>query len=68
VFQAPNERNFGIFYQLLAGSTDEEKERWELHSTDFLYLNQGKPASIDGVDDEEDFNKVKVKLTLLANL
>eukprot|EP01104_Vermistella_antarctica_P010695 TRINITY_DN286_c1_g1_i1.p1 TRINITY_DN286_c1_g1~~TRINITY_DN286_c1_g1_i1.p1 ORF type:complete len:1217 (-),score=447.82 TRINITY_DN286_c1_g1_i1:89-3739(-) len=61
VFQMKGERNFHIFYQLIKGSSAEEKERWNLDGdlTDFHYLNQSGCDSIDGVDDVAEFEHVR---------
>lgn len=41
VTQAATERNYHIFYQLCAGASDEEKEKWKLgKAEDYRYLNQ----------------------------
>ena len=57
VFQPLKERNYHIFYQLLRGATEEMKEQFELLPVDnFNYLNQGGPPTIDGVDDEAEFD------------
>ncbi len=61
MYQAPNERNYSVFYQLCAGASDEEKAELAINSADeFLYLSQGKASSIEGVDDEEDFINLRV--------
>src|SRR3954447_26652050 len=53
VFQPLKERNYHIFYQLVAGVTDQEKQDLNLLSAeDFEYLNQGGTPTIDGVDDK----------------
>ena len=51
VFQPLKERNYHIFYQLVAGATDAEREELGLVTVEhFDYLNQGGAPQIDGVD------------------
>lgn len=47
VYQAPTERNYHIFYQLLAGTTDEEKKELHLRPgpADYAYLVNGMAKS-----------------------
>lgn len=66
VHQAPSERNYHIFYELLAGATDEEKEQYLLEDADaYHYLNQSGCIDIDGVDDSKHFEELKLALTVL---
>jgi myosin heavy subunit len=56
VFQAKDERNFHIFYQLIAGATPEEKSK--LHLTrceDFHFVNQSGAITVKGTDDGKEF-------------
>lgn len=56
VFQAKTERNFHIFYQLIAGATPEEKQK--LHLTrceDFNFLNQSGCTTVKYTDDAKEF-------------
>src|SRR5690349_13002314 len=56
--QQPEERNYHIFYQMLAGITDELKATLHLGSAaDYHYLNTSGCTSIEGVDDAKDFNR-----------
>ncbi|CAN3374780.1 hypothetical protein DIURU_002242 [Diutina rugosa] len=56
VFQPETERNYHIFYQLLAGATPEMREKFGLtEAADFKYTNQGGVPVIEGVDDAADF-------------
>ncbi len=56
VTQAQDERNYHVFYELLAGLTNEEKEKYGLQVADkYFYLNQGGSCEIDGKDDAEGF-------------
>ncbi|KAE9974102.1 hypothetical protein BLS_000607 [Venturia inaequalis] len=60
VFQPLKERNYHIFYQLISGSTAEERKEWGLKPVDeFNYLNQGLASIIEKVDDGKDFNNPK---------
>ncbi|CAK4680520.1 hypothetical protein LEN26_011023 [Aphanomyces euteiches] len=55
--QAPGERNYHVFYELLAGLDSENKEKWGLTTPKaFYYLNQSDCfARKDGVKDKEQF-------------
>ena len=67
VFQPLKERNYHIFYQLVAGATDAEREDLGLLPVDdFEYLNQGNSPVIDGVDDRTDFEATKQSLTTIG--
>ncbi|KAF9084999.1 hypothetical protein BGX23_010053 [Mortierella sp. AD031] len=66
----PDERNFHIFYQLLAGATIEEKTHLRL--TDGMAFHYLSPASLNrnrtlaGLDDAEEFGKLKNALKVLG--
>lgn len=67
VFQPLKERNYHVFYQLLAGATDAEREELSLKAVeDFNYLNQGSAPVIDGVDDKAEFNATRESLTKIG--
>lgn len=67
VFQPTSERNYHIFYQLIAGLPEETKTELGLTAVeDFFYLNQGGEAQIDGVDDAKDFKDTADALTLVG--
>ncbi|GAA5903549.1 myosin 2 [Sporobolomyces salmoneus] len=58
VYQPETERNYHIFYQLLAGAPSSEKKSLGLDSaSSFTFLNQGGPnaIAIPGVDDAAEF-------------
>lgn len=66
VFQAATERNYHVFYQMCAGSTDEEKAEFKLKTpADYRYLNQSGCITVEGVDDADDYDQLKVLLLLL---
>ncbi|RAK72453.1 type V myosin [Aspergillus fijiensis CBS 313.89] len=67
VFQPLKERNYHIFYQLVAGATDIEKQDLGLTSIeDFDYLSQGGTPTIDGVDDRTEFAATKKSLSTIG--
>ncbi|KAF9995850.1 Myosin type-2 heavy chain 1, partial [Modicella reniformis] len=56
VYQPENERNYHIFYQLVAGAPPSEKKHLDLQSIQqFHYLRQGGAPTINGVDDAAEF-------------
>uniref|UniRef100_A0A8B9CU24 Myosin VB n=1 Tax=Anser brachyrhynchus TaxID=132585 RepID=A0A8B9CU24_9AVES len=63
VFQAEDERNYHIFYQLCASASLPEFKDLGLN---FFYTSQGGGTSIDGVDDADDFEKTRHAFTLLG--
>ncbi|KAF2086888.1 hypothetical protein K490DRAFT_66203 [Saccharata proteae CBS 121410] len=67
VFQPLKERNYHIFYQLVAGATDAEREELGLLPVEeFDYLNQGSAPVIDGVDDKAEFDATRTSLTTIG--
>lgn len=67
VFQPLKERNYHIFYQLVAGATDIERQEWSLIPVDhFDYLNQGGSPIIEGVDDKADFEATRQSLSTIG--
>ncbi|KAM6245291.1 myosin XVB [Porphyrio hochstetteri] len=56
VFQARGERNYHVFYELLAGLPMEQKEELYLQEAEsYFYLNQGRACDIPGKEDSQDF-------------
>lgn len=67
VFQPLKERNYHIFYQLVAGASDQEREDLNILRTEqFEYLNQGQAPVIDGVDDKAEFEATKKSLATVG--
>lgn len=67
VFQPLKERNYHIFYQLVAGASDIERQEWGLLPVEhFDYLNQGGSPIIEGVDDKADFEATRQSLTTIG--
>jgi myosin heavy subunit len=56
VYQTPGERSFHIFYDLLAGASEAERNEWQLYPPEqFHYLNQSGCYYVDDVDDAQEF-------------
>ncbi|ROT40891.1 hypothetical protein SODALDRAFT_106970 [Sodiomyces alkalinus F11] len=67
VFQPLKERNYHIFYQLVAGASDKEREELNILPIEqFEYLNQGNCPAIDGVDDKAEFEATKSSLKTIG--
>ncbi|XP_048577592.1 unconventional myosin-IXAa [Nematostella vectensis] len=67
VSQAPQERNYHVFYYLLAGASAELKA--ELHLNDpreFSYLNQSKCYTIEGIDESYEFLRLKQSMEMVG--
>ncbi|XP_071617264.1 unconventional myosin-XV [Heliangelus exortis] len=59
VFQAKSERNYHIFYEMLAGLPTQQRQRYCLQGAEtYYYLNQGGNCEIPGKDDAEDFHRL----------
>ena len=67
VFQPLKERNYHIFYQLVAGATDAEREELSLLPvSEFHYMNQGSAPVIEGVDDKVEFDATRSSLSTIG--
>lgn len=67
VFQTEGERNYHVFYMMLAGTSPEEKERYQLGSPqDFFYTNQSSVMTLPEVDDGDDWQRMKAAMSLLG--
>ncbi|XP_037829507.1 uncharacterized protein LOC112451516 [Kryptolebias marmoratus] len=56
VFQASEERNYHVFYELLAGMNDWDKQELYLQGAEtYYYLNQGGACELRGKQDKQDF-------------
>ncbi|XP_003969614.1 unconventional myosin-Va isoform X4 [Takifugu rubripes] len=67
VFQADEERNYHIFYQLCASSHLPELKSLKLSgANEFLYTRQGRSPVIDGVDDTKELSNTRHAFALLG--
>ncbi|XP_069785409.1 unconventional myosin-XVB isoform X2 [Narcine bancroftii] len=56
VFQARSERNYHVFYELLAGLDEDQKQELRLQESEtYFYLNQGGACEISSKNEREDF-------------
>ncbi|XP_061761188.1 unconventional myosin-XV [Nerophis ophidion] len=66
VFQAKDERNYHIFYEMLAGLPSQQKQTFYLQEAEtYYYLNQGGDCRITGKDDAEDFQRLLAAMEIL---
>ncbi|XP_017477184.1 PREDICTED: myosin-IB isoform X2 [Rhagoletis zephyria] len=67
VNQNAGERNFHIFYQLLAGASEEELKRLQLKRSldSYSYLSDGQNGVVKYIDDVADFNTVKQAMSVI---
>lgn len=64
-FQSSEERNYHVFYQMIAGamaSPELAKELLLAPAHTFNYLNQSGCYSLEGVDDAEMFDQLRLAL------
>ncbi|EFP91721.2 Myosin type-2 heavy chain 1 [Puccinia graminis f. sp. tritici] len=69
VYQPETERNYHIFYQLIAGTPQAERKQLGLDSiSKFHYLNQGGPSAerIASVDDKKEFGLTQEALSTVG--
>ncbi|XP_061526629.1 unconventional myosin-Ie isoform X1 [Phycodurus eques] len=58
VMRNPGERSFHIFYQLIEGASDEQKNSLGITSLDYYtYLNQSGSYKVDDINDKNDFQE-----------
>ncbi|XP_049868627.1 myosin-VIIa-like [Pectinophora gossypiella] len=66
VFQNKGERNYHIFYSVVAGLSAEEKRKLELtHPADYAYLNSGNMLTCDGRNDGLEFADIRSAFKVL---
>ncbi|XP_078280012.1 unconventional myosin-Va-like [Rhinoraja longicauda] len=67
VFQAAEERNYHIFYQLCASSHRTEFSELALGSAEkYFYVNQGGDIRVNGAEDTADFERTRTAFTTLG--
>lgn len=65
--QSSGERNFHIFYQLLAGASDDELRKLHLKSNmdNYYYLTEGSKGIVKNIDDVDQYRQVRKALTTI---
>ena len=64
--QQLGERNFHIFYQMLAGASPEQLQLWHLQSAqDYFYTSQGHVFELRDMNDKEEYNEMRLALNTL---
>ncbi|KAJ1561314.1 cytochrome c oxidase subunit 1, partial [Cladochytrium tenue] len=65
--QAPTERSYHVFYELIAGVSDEERKRYRLPTRpeEFTYLSQSGCTAVPGISDSALFERLKLALAVL---
>ncbi|XP_038073351.1 unconventional myosin-IXa-like isoform X2 [Patiria miniata] len=67
VSQAPNERNYHVFYYLLQGAEDVERESlWLEKPQDYFYLNQSNCFTLEGVDEKYEYTRLKQSMEMVG--
>jgi len=67
VWQAEKERNYHIFYQLITGSTSDEKKQLSLGPMEnFEYMNKSGCYDIAGVNDAQEFKDTRNAMTIMG--
>ncbi|XP_073090813.1 unconventional myosin-XV [Manis javanica] len=67
VFQAKNERNYHIFYELLAGLPAQLRQAFSLQEAEtYYYLNQGGNCEISGKSEADDFRRLLASMEVLG--
>ncbi|XP_022104697.1 unconventional myosin-IXa-like, partial [Acanthaster planci] len=67
VSQAPNERNYHVFYYLLQGAEDAERESlWLEKAQDYYYLNQSHCFTLEGVDEKYEYTRLKQSMEMVG--
>ncbi|XP_059056104.1 unconventional myosin-IXa-like [Achroia grisella] len=65
--QGRNERNYHVFYYLLAGASEQEKEQLHLLSVDkYNYLSRTGCSLVPGVDEQYEFSRLKQSMDMVG--
>ena len=67
VTQATEERNYHVFYEMLLGLPESQRQSYGLLTPEkYFYLNQGGNCEIDGKNDRDDFQSLLSAMQVLG--
>jgi len=67
VGQGKGERNFHIFYQLIAGTDNETKNKYKItKASDYNFLKGGDCLSVNSIDDKKEFEHTKEAMNIIG--
>ncbi|KAL0118457.1 hypothetical protein PUN28_009249 [Cardiocondyla obscurior] len=67
VSQGRNERNYHVFYYLLAGANEQEKQLLHLESCDrYNYLNKSGCYGLENIDERHEFSRLKQSMEMVG--
>ena len=67
VFQQKKERNFHIFYQIIAGASSQQKEDYGLEEPKYFhYLNQSGCFDVENIDDKKEFQDTQQAMDFIG--
>lgn len=65
--QGRNERNYHVFYYLLAGASEQERQQLHLKKTsEYNYLNRSGCYTVDNVDESYEFSRLKQSMEMVG--
>ncbi|XP_012548810.1 unconventional myosin-IXAa isoform X1 [Bombyx mori] len=65
--QGRNERNYHVFYYLLAGASEQEREQLHLLSVDkYNYLSKTGCSDVPGTDEQYEFSRLKQSMEMVG--
>ncbi|CAG4965641.1 unnamed protein product [Parnassius apollo] len=65
--QGRNERNYHVFYYLLAGASEQEREQLHLLTVDkYNYLSKTGCSVVPGVDEQYEFSRLKQSMDMVG--
>ncbi|KAK9506129.1 hypothetical protein O3M35_008120 [Rhynocoris fuscipes] len=65
--QGRNERNYHVFYYLLAGASDTDKQQLHLQTVEYYnYLNRSGCYVLDNVDEKYEFSRLKQSMEMVG--
>ncbi|XP_012281982.1 unconventional myosin-IXb isoform X2 [Orussus abietinus] len=67
VSQGRNERNYHVFYYLLAGANEQERQVLHLESCDrYNYLNKSGCYGLENIDERHEFSRLKQSMEMVG--